>query len=158
LEHTTTPDTVAAASEVFQANERFFSIQSVSFKCRKYGVWTNICSDKTGTLTQVKVATSIWMLEVGEDTVAGQGYAMQGVINSAQGRIVNALDDVNFCKLMERRAFCHMMNIVEATGKVWADPTEIALGEACFAEMAQENPFSSDTDVDEYDFPGYLGL
>ncbi|XP_024364260.1 sodium/potassium exporting P-type ATPase 1-like isoform X2 [Physcomitrium patens] len=123
---------------------------------------TNICSDKTGTLTQGKmVVTNVWF--PGHDSeyiISGQGYETKGDI-SAQGRAIateTALEDLNFRKLVECCALCNTANIVEASeGNVWGDPTEIALQVFAYKmqmgkpilrktkKPVEEFPFSSDT-------------
>lgn len=123
---------------------------------------TNICSDKTGTLTQGKmVVTNVWLPgHDAEYTVGGQAYETEGELYS-QDRIVPreaALQDVNFRTLVECCALCNTANIVEASeGKVWGDPTEIALQVFAYKmrmgkpmlrkikEPVEEFPFSSDT-------------
>jgi Na+-exporting ATPase len=82
---------------------------------------TNICSDKTGTLTHGKMAvTSIW-LPGHEYSVTGQAYETEGELSS-RGRVVAreaALADANFRTLVECCALCNTANIVEASaGKV----------------------------------------
>jgi potassium/sodium efflux P-type ATPase len=121
---------------------------------------TNICSDKTGTLTQGKmVVTNIWVPDALEYTVGGQAYETEGELSSRE-RVVpkeDALQDVNFRTLVECCALCNTANIVEASeGKVWGDPTEIALQVFAYKmqmgkpmlrklkEPVEEFPFSSD--------------
>lgn len=124
---------------------------------------TSICSDKTGTLTQGKmVVTSIWLPgpHDAEYSVTGQAYETEGELSS-RGRVVAreaALADANFRTLVECCALCNTANIVEASaGKVWGDPTEIALQVFAYKmrmgkpslrklkEPVEEFPFSSDT-------------
>lgn len=121
---------------------------------------TNICSDKTGTLTEGKmVVTNVWIPDA-EYTVGGQAYETEGELSS-QDLIVareTALQGVNFRTLVECCALCNTANIVEASeGKVWGDPTEIALQVFAYKmrmgrpmlrklkEPVEEFPFSSDT-------------
>ncbi|XP_024402062.1 sodium/potassium exporting P-type ATPase 1-like [Physcomitrium patens] len=124
---------------------------------------TNICSDKTGTLTQGKmVVTNIWLPEQNtEYVVGGQGYETVGELSAPEGRPIDrevALKDMNFRTLVECCALCNTANIVEASeGKVWGDPTEIALQVFAYKmqmgkpmlrklkEPIEEFPFSSDT-------------
>ncbi|KAG0624727.1 hypothetical protein M758_3G269600 [Ceratodon purpureus] len=123
---------------------------------------TNICSDKTGTLTQGKmVVTTVWLPgHDAEYSIGGQAYETEGNLSS-RGRVVAkeaALEDVNFRTLVECCALCNTANIVEASeGKVWGDPTEIALQVFAYKmnmgkpmlrkikEPVEEFPFSSDT-------------
>ncbi|NP_001413487.1 sodium/potassium exporting P-type ATPase 1 [Physcomitrium patens] len=124
---------------------------------------TNICSDKTGTLTEGKmVVTNVWLPgHESEYIVAGQGYETVGDLSTSAGVAVvrsAALEDVNYRLLVECCALCNTANIVEASeGKVWGDPTEIALQVFAYKmemgmpilrkhkELVEEFPFSSDT-------------
>ncbi|BBN12620.1 P-type Na+/K+ transporter [Marchantia polymorpha subsp. ruderalis] len=121
---------------------------------------TNICSDKTGTLTQGKMAlTNVWIPSKEETyRISGQGYETTGSISYGD-EVLDAkriLADENFHRLVECSALCNTANIIESSkGKVWGDPTEIALqvfayklqmGKPAFLglkEAVLEFPFSS---------------
>nr|CBL43003.1 Na+/K+ P-type ATPase [Riccia fluitans] len=121
---------------------------------------TNICSDKTGTLTQGKMTvTSIWLSGKDQLSVSGDGWNTTGHIYLRDQVLDNSdlLSDIRFRLLVECSALCNTANIVEASeGKVWGDPTEIALqvfaykfqmGKPTFKktkEQLTEFPFSSD--------------
>ncbi|BBN03231.1 P-type Na+/K+ transporter [Marchantia polymorpha subsp. ruderalis] len=122
---------------------------------------TNICSDKTGTLTQGKMTvTSVWRPGSERVVVTGDGWSTTGEFLVRDSAIApsDLLGDLGFRLLVECSALCNTANIVEASeGKVWGDPTEIALqvlayklqmGKPSFRQLKEpvtEYPFSSAT-------------
>src|SRR5690606_17038343 len=81
------------------------------------GCTTDICSDKTGTLTMNQMTVREIVLHDGSRAVTGQGYGMQGDI---QGEASRALDT-----LLRAGALCNDSSVRD--GAIAGDPTEAAL-------------------------------
>ncbi|OBZ88125.1 Calcium-transporting ATPase 3 [Choanephora cucurbitarum] len=104
------------------------------------GAVTNICSDKTGTLTQSKmVLTRFWRPEAGFYKVSGLGFDIVGDVHleseqegTAKGAQVTQ-DNMNFGlrQMVEAAALCNMSQVrQDKETNEWygiGDPTEVAL-------------------------------
>jgi potassium/sodium efflux P-type ATPase len=98
------------------------------------GAVTNVCSDKTGTLTQSKmVLTRLWRPSTGFYSVSGLGFTIEGEVKSeADESLVSKENmDYGFQSMMNGAALCNMSEVRKdkASGE-WSgigDPTEIAL-------------------------------
>ncbi|KAI8371420.1 potassium/sodium efflux P-type ATPase [Radiomyces spectabilis] len=106
------------------------------------GAVTNVCSDKTGTLTQSKmVLTRLWRPDDGFYSVSGLGFTPEGEIVSEANDEPLHRDTMSFGtrRLVESTALCNMSEVRKdkKTGE-WngfGDPTEVAL--QVFAHKAQ---------------------
>lgn len=98
------------------------------------GAVTNVCSDKTGTLTQSKmVLTRLWRPDTGFYSVSGLGFTIDGEVKSEALDTIITKENMNegFQTMVNCAALCNMseMRKDKATGE-WSgigDPTEIAL-------------------------------
>ncbi|KAI7899446.1 potassium/sodium efflux P-type ATPase [Cokeromyces recurvatus] len=99
------------------------------------GAVTNVCSDKTGTLTQSKmVMTRLWRPDTGFYSVSGIGFAPEGEVKSESDNatiMTKEKMDHGFQMMVNAAALCNMSEVRKdkATGD-WSgigDPTEVAL-------------------------------
>ncbi|KAI9470000.1 MAG: potassium/sodium efflux P-type ATPase [Benjaminiella poitrasii] len=98
------------------------------------GAVTNVCSDKTGTLTQSKmVLTRLWRPSTGYYSVSGIGFTIEGDVTAeSDGTIVTkeTMDD-GFRNMVNAAALCNMSEVrKDKKTDEWSgmgDPTEIAL-------------------------------
>ncbi|RCI03513.1 hypothetical protein CU098_010868 [Rhizopus stolonifer] len=98
------------------------------------GAVTNVCSDKTGTLTQSKmVLTRLWRPSTGFYAISGLGFTIEGEVKSesTEERVTPDTMDHGFQTLVHCAALCNMSEVRKdkSTGD-WTgigDPTEIAL-------------------------------
>ncbi|KAF7729875.1 hypothetical protein EC973_003609 [Apophysomyces ossiformis] len=98
------------------------------------GAVTNVCSDKTGTLTQSKmVLTRFWRPEDGFYSVSGLGFNVKGDIKSETDEklVTNETMSYGMNLLVHNAALCNMSEVIHDKEKnEWhgvGDPTEIAL-------------------------------
>ncbi|CAO3650901.1 unnamed protein product [Cunninghamella echinulata] len=98
------------------------------------GAVTNVCSDKTGTLTQSKmVLTRLWRPEEGFYKVSGLGFNIDGQVTSEErdSKVDKTCWSTGFEKMVENAALCNMSEVrKEKEGDGYygiGDPTEIAL-------------------------------
>ncbi|KAG2190996.1 hypothetical protein INT46_011278 [Mucor plumbeus] len=129
------------------------------------GAVTNVCSDKTGTLTQSKmVLTRLWRPSTGYYSVSGLGFTIEGEVSSESDNSVITKEnmDYGFQTMVNTAALCNMSEVrKDKTTGEWSgigDPTEIAL--QVFAHKLQNGKpslISKDTDegwklISEYPF------
>ncbi|KAI8987285.1 potassium/sodium efflux P-type ATPase [Mycotypha africana] len=98
------------------------------------GAVTNVCSDKTGTLTQSKmVLTRLWRPNAGFYSVSGLGFTIEGEVTSeSDGQAITQNNmDHGFRSLVHAAALCNMSEVrKEKQTNEWVgigDPTEVAL-------------------------------
>ncbi|KAI8096277.1 potassium/sodium efflux P-type ATPase [Halteromyces radiatus] len=100
------------------------------------GAVTNVCSDKTGTLTQSKmVLTRLWRPEEGFYRVSGLGFSIDGQVTPEQEGNTNVVTSENmstgFRQMVLNAALCNMSEVrKDKEGDGYhgiGDPTEIAL-------------------------------
>lgn len=98
------------------------------------GAVSNICSDKTGTLTQSKmVLTRLWRPSTGFYSVSGLGFTVDGEVKSeSDGTIISKENmDYGFQTMVNAAALCNMAEVrKDKSTDEWSgigDPTEIAL-------------------------------
>ncbi|KAI9303852.1 potassium/sodium efflux P-type ATPase [Cunninghamella echinulata] len=98
------------------------------------GAVTNVCSDKTGTLTQSKmVLTRLWRPEEGFYKVSGLGFNIDGQVTSEErdAKVDKTCWSTGFEKMVQNAALCNMSEVrKEKEGDGYygiGDPTEIAL-------------------------------
>ncbi|KAG0028967.1 hypothetical protein BGZ83_004995, partial [Gryganskiella cystojenkinii] len=130
---------VRKMAEVKAIVRRLSSLESL-------GAVTNICSDKTGTLTQSKmVAVRMWLPSDGFYRMTGTGFVPEGDIfrqgelkggefvmqeeqiptGSGSDHYLRALEAASLCNMAELRRTAHPESNGEWTAN--GDPTEIAL-------------------------------
>jgi potassium/sodium efflux P-type ATPase len=123
------------------------------------GAVSNICSDKTGTLTQSKmVLTRLWRPSTGFYSVSGLGFTIDGEVTSESDESVVTKEnmDAGFQTLVNASALCNMAEVrKDKKTEEWSgigDPTEVAL--QVFAHKLQngkptlinkENPNAEDS-------------
>jgi Na+-exporting ATPase len=98
------------------------------------GAVTNVCSDKTGTLTQSKmVLTRLWRPSTGFYSVSGLGFTTEGEVKSEVDESLVSKENMDdgFQTMVNCAALCNMSEVRKDknTGE-WSgigDPTEIAL-------------------------------
>ncbi|KAF9428111.1 Na+ ATPase [Entomortierella beljakovae] len=130
---------VSRMAEVKAIVRRLSSLESL-------GAVTNICSDKTGTLTQSKmVAVKMWLPKEGFFRISGTGFIPEGEIYS-QGELLNSDVPVeekkiasgegsdHYLRMMQVASLCNMAELHKTvhpeTHGEWTaigDPTEISL-------------------------------
>jgi potassium/sodium efflux P-type ATPase len=120
------------------------------------GAVTNICSDKTGTLTQSKmVLTRLWRPDEGFYRVSGLGFSIDGQVTSEQQEDAAAVTmdtmSTGFKEMAYNAALCNMSEVrKDKEGDGYhgiGDPTEIAL--QVFAhKLHMGKPALTDTTTD----------
>ncbi|KAF9575306.1 Na+ ATPase [Mortierella alpina] len=130
---------VSRMAEVKAIVRRLSSLESL-------GAVTNICSDKTGTLTQSKmVAVRMWLPGDGFHRVTGTGFVPEGEIyrqgemdqgefKESEELVVPGASSNHYLRLIQAASLCNMAELRRTqhpeTHGEWAaigDPTEIAL-------------------------------
>ncbi|KAI8370709.1 potassium/sodium efflux P-type ATPase [Radiomyces spectabilis] len=96
------------------------------------GAVTNVCSDKTGTLTQSKmVLTRLWRPSSGFYSVSGLGFTPEGEVASELNEETVTKETMNdgFRQLVNTAALCNMSELRKHDDQYHGigDPTEVAL-------------------------------
>ncbi|KAI8328399.1 potassium/sodium efflux P-type ATPase [Choanephora cucurbitarum] len=98
------------------------------------GAVTNVCSDKTGTLTQSKmVLTRLWRPNAGFYSVSGLGFTIEGEVKSESSKDIVTKENMDhgFQTLVNGAALCNMSEVrKDKHTEEWSgigDPTEVAL-------------------------------
>ena len=97
------------------------------------GAVSNICSDKTGTLTQSKmVLTRMWRPSTGFYSVGGLGFSIEGEVKSESDESIVTKEtmDAGFQTMVNAAALCNMAEVRKDKNEEWTgigDPTEVAL-------------------------------